>query len=180
MRPALVVALALGAVALSGVAAWLVGDAVESSEQPAIPAMARDGTRLLGQSFPDPQGTPQALSQWRNKVLVVNFWATWCAPCREEMPDFSAMHAAMSAQGVQFVGIGIDSAEKIAEFQRATPVSYPLLVGNVTAIDLTRDYGNTLQALPFTVVIARDGRVAATRLGLYNSKDLRKVLDQLI
>lgn len=180
MKPWVVVALALGAVALSGTAAYFVGRAVEAENSAPTPIVARDGGRMLSQAFPDTAGAVQPLKQWQGKVLVINFWATWCAPCRDEMPEFAQLQTELADRGVQFVGIGIDAAERIAQFQRDDGVNYPLLVGNVTAIDLTRDYGNSMQALPFTVVLDRDGRVAATKLGRFAKADLDSLLRQLI
>jgi thiol-disulfide isomerase/thioredoxin len=75
----------------------------------------------------DVDGKAQSLQQWRGKILVLNYWATWCFPCREEMPGFSRLQAKYQDKGVQFVGISIDEAPKIIEFQKETPVSYPLL-----------------------------------------------------
>ena len=80
----------------------------------------------------DLNGQPQSLGQWRGKVLIVNYWATWCPPCREEMPGFSRLQDKYRDKGVQFVGISIDTADKIIEFQKTTPVTYPLLIGDIT------------------------------------------------
>lgn len=178
MRPWAVAALALGAVALSGAAAWWVGGRFDPDSDQRV--LARDGASLLSQTFPTADGTPYPLSTLRGKVAVVNFWATWCAPCREEMPAFSRLNDQFSSNGVQFVGIGIDSADKVGQFAKEFAVSYPLVVGNVTAIDLSRDFGNSVQALPFTVVLDRDGRVAATRLGRYDEADLSSTLKRLL
>ena len=178
MKPWALVALSLGAVAASGTAAWWVGRQYEP--EGTRQALERDGAALLARSFPDPAGATRPLADLKGKVAVVNFWATWCAPCREEMPAFSRLHAQLAPKGVQFVGIGIDSAAKILQFSTDTPVSYPLLVGDITAIDLTRDFGNSMQALPFTVVLDRDGRVAATRLGRYDEHELATLLTRLL
>lgn len=128
----------------------------------------------------DLKGQPQSLGQWRGKMLVVNYWATWCAPCREEMPAFSRLHERYNGKGVQFVGISIDDAAKIAEFQKTTPVSYPLLIGDITSMENSAKLGNTRQALPFTAVFDRDGNLAMTKLGRYSEVDLERHLNELI
>lgn len=128
----------------------------------------------------DLQGKPQSLGQWRGKVLVVNYWATWCAPCREEMPAFSRLHERYRDKGVQFVGISIDDAVKIAEFQKTTPASYPLLIGDITTMENSARLGNARQALPFTAVFDRDGNLAMTKLGRYSEADLERHLNELI
>ena len=128
----------------------------------------------------DLKGERQSLGQWRGKVLVVNYWATWCAPCREEMPAFSRLHERYINKSVQFVGISIDDAAKIAEFQKTTPVSYPLLIGDITTMENSAKLGNTLQALPFTAVFDREGNLAMTKLGRYSEVDLERHLNELI
>jgi thiol-disulfide isomerase/thioredoxin len=127
----------------------------------------------------DLEGRPQALAQWRGKLLIVNYWATWCEPCRVEMPGFSRMQEKYRDKGVQIVGISIDTAAKIAEFQRITPVSYPLLIGDVDVMQRSAAFGNTLQALPFTAVFDRQGKLFSTKLGRLAEADLERQLVEL-
>lgn len=115
--------------------------------------------------FPDVQGQPQALSQWRGQVLVLNFWASWCAPCRDEIPDFVALHTQHQPQGVEFVGIAIDNAASVAQFLRHTPVNYPILIGEGAALGLARHLGNPNAALPYTIVLDREGNIVLSHLG---------------
>jgi len=128
----------------------------------------------------DLKGQPQSLGQWRGKLLIVNYWATWCHPCREEMPGFSRLHDKYRDKGVQFVGISIDDAAKIAEFQKTTLVSYPLLIGDIGTMENSARLGNTRQALPFTAVFDREGRLAMTKLGRFSEADLEQHLIELI
>jgi peroxiredoxin len=102
----------------------------------------------------------KASEQWRGRILVLNYWATWCFPCREEMPGFSRLQDNFTNKGVQFVGISIDEAAKIIEFQKETPVSYPLLIGDMKTMTNSAELGNSRQALPFTVVFDRNGQLA--------------------
>ena len=127
----------------------------------------------------DLQDQPQILGQWRGKVLVVNYWATWCPPCREEMPGFSRLQGKFRDKGVQFVGISIDDASKIVEFQKETPANYPLLIGDIGAMKNSADFGNTQQALPFTAVFDRQGKLILTKLGRLSEKELEPVLTEL-
>lgn len=133
-------------------------------------------SELYALSLPDPAGKTQTLKQWQGKVLVVNFWATWCPPCLKEMPGFSRLQRQYADKGVQFVGIGIDSPGKIQEFANSTPVSYPLLMGASDTFAVARKLGNYSDALPFTVILAQDGRLRGTRLGLWNEAELGKLL----
>jgi thiol-disulfide isomerase/thioredoxin len=141
---------------------------------------ANPAMRVPGLVLPDLKGQPQSLAQWQGKVLIVNYWATWCLPCREEMPGFSRLQDKYRDKGVQFVGISIDSVDKIVEFQKATRVSYPLLVGDMTAMENSAQLGNTRQALPFTAVFDREGRLSATKLGRLSEPELEKQLAVLI
>jgi thiol-disulfide isomerase/thioredoxin len=141
---------------------------------------APDSGPLLALSLPDTHGTAQPLRQWRGKVLVVNFWATWCVPCREEMPEFVRAQRELGPQGVQFVGIAVDQADKVARFAKELDLNYPALVGGYEAMDLSKPLGNRLLALPFTVILGRDGQVAHTQLGPLKPAQLRSILANLI
>lgn len=139
----------------------------------------RDGAAVLGLVLPDAQGHPQALAQWRGKALIVNFWATWCAPCREEMPLFVAAQSRESRDGrnrVQFVGIAVDDADSVRAFAQEIGLNYPALIGGYGAIELSRTLGNDLSALPFTIVLDRQGRVAHTQLGSLTAAKLDALL----
>jgi thiol-disulfide isomerase/thioredoxin len=139
-----------------------------------------DASALLALSLPDASGTPQSLGQWRGKVLVVNFWATWCAPCREEMPEFVKAQEEFGPKGLQFVGIAVDDADKVSKFVKDINLNYPALIGGYSAIDLSKSVGNRLAALPFTIVIDRQGNVAHTQLGQLKPDQLRSIVAKLL
>jgi thiol-disulfide isomerase/thioredoxin len=139
-----------------------------------------DTAALLALSLPDPTGRPQPLSQWHGKVLVVNFWATWCAPCREEMPDLVRAQKEYGAKGLQIIGIAADNADKVQEFAKEIGLNYPALIGGYAAIDLSKDLGNSLVALPFTLILDRQGKVAYTHLGPLKPDKLRDVITKLL
>ena len=165
---AVLAALALGA----GIWAGQSSLAVKSTEgQPATP--------LLGITLPDPDGKDQALAQWKGKVLVVNFWATWCAPCREEMPMFMRLQDAQRAKGVQFVGIAVDNVDKVRQYASDLKLNYPTLIGGFGAMELSKTLGNSVMALPFTVIVDRSGKVAHTQLGPLKEEQLQSILRQL-
>lgn len=132
--------------------------------------------RLLALSLPDPEGKPQALRQWQGKVLVINFWATWCPPCKEEMPEFSKINDEQAANNVQFVGISIDTADKVRDFQKTLKVGYPLLIAPLDTLDLSFDLGNRAKALPFTVILRPNGAIQQTKLGKFATADLESAI----
>lgn len=144
--------------------------------EPAEPAAV---DLLFAQTLPNPQGEIQALAKWKNKPLVVNFWATWCAPCVEEMPELSDLHVELAPQGTEVLGIGIDSSENIARFAEKHRIRYPLFVAGAGATELARRFGNSVGGLPFTVLIDASGRVRKTYLGRLKMEDLRRDLGQL-
>jgi thiol-disulfide isomerase/thioredoxin len=158
---------------LAATAGYFFGKPQQVSPPPpeALPTADAPG-RLLALTLPDLEGKPQSLSQWKGKVLVVNFWATWCPPCKEEMPEFSRLNSKYASNGVQFVGISIDSAEKVAAFHKETEISYPLLISNLETLELSSDLGNRAKALPFTVILRPDGRPQQVKLGKYATPEL--------
>ena len=147
------------------------------SSQPLSPEAAQaEANAIFALTLPDLEGRPQLLAQWRGKVLVVNYWASWCKPCVEEMPAFSRLNNHYASWGVQFVGIGLDEAEKMQAFVKTTPVSYPLLAAESAGTTL----GLQVKGLPYTVVIGRDGRIESTHLGRQDEASLEPVLRRLL
>ena len=135
---------------------------------------------LMAVELPDAAGKLQRLEQWRGRVLVVNFWATWCVPCREEMPEFIRAQSAQGPKGLQFVGIAVDSADKVQRFADELGVNYPTLIGGMGAIELSRNLGNDLMALPFTIIVDRKGRVVHTQLGRLKEDKLQAIVRPLL
>ena len=127
----------------------------------------------------DSNGKPQPLSQWQGKTLVINFWATWCPPCREEMPAFSRLQTKHAANGVQFVGIALDTPENVSLFQKQYAASYPLLMAESEGIELSQQLGNYRLALPYTVVIGADKKSRLTQLGRVSERELDKLLGMI-
>lgn len=134
-------------------------------------------TALFSRIYDDVDGRPQALSQWRGSWIVLNFWATWCAPCVEEMPTLQQIAREYAARGVVVVGVGIDSAGAIRRFREELKLDLPLLVAGAGGSELARELGNPSGALPYTVLISPLGRIEQARLGLVRPVLLRSWLD---
>jgi thiol-disulfide isomerase/thioredoxin len=136
--------------------------------------------RVLQARVVDVQGAPRSLEQWRGRVLVVNYWATWCAPCREEIPVFVRMQERYGERGLQFVGIAIDQPDKVAEFAREFRVNYPLVLGGVDSIELLRQVGNRAGVLPYTLVIDRKGNLVSRERGGLKEAKLESLIQPLL
>lgn len=171
--------LIIAAVALLAVGA---GYLAHSSRSPVgeATAPADAGKVLLDASFEGLDGSRQSLAQWSGKVLVVNFWATWCAPCREEIPEFIEFQRQYGDRGVLFVGIAVDQRDPVARFSREFGINYPVLVGNLGALDVARAAGNTVSVLPFTVIVGRDGAIVRSLVGKLDRKMFEAVVLPLL
>jgi thiol-disulfide isomerase/thioredoxin len=163
---------------LGGVAAVA---AVAGGVAGALALQSRSGAaELLSASFPDLSGRPLRLSEWRGRALVCNFWASWCEPCREELPLLDAAHRQHAAIGLQVVGIAVDNATNIREYLKTVKIGYPILIGGVAAVDLMSRLGNRAGGLPFTVAVDAAGRVRQRKLGAYSAAELENGLARLL
>ena len=123
-----------------------------------------------------PDGKTVNTQDWQGKVLVVNFWASWCPPCVEEMPALDKLQQEFLQQNVLFVGIGIDSPSNIREFLSKTPVSYPIVIGGLEGSNLSKQLGNSQGALPYTIIINAKGQASYSKLGKISEDDIRSAI----
>lgn len=135
---------------------------------------------LMAARLPDLDGNAQPLDQWRGKIVVVNFWATWCAPCREEIPLFVKLQNKYGDRGLQFVGIAIDQPEKVRPYAAELGMNFPVLIGGIDAIGLTRTLGNRAGVLPFTVVLDRSGKAVQKQVGAVKEAQTEALLAGLL
>lgn len=159
---------------LAGTALWLGN---ESGPRTGSPDLSPEA--LYAATFRDPEGHAQSLGRFQGGLLVLNFWATWCGPCREEMPGFQRLQARWSGRGVQFVGVANDDPAKVARFARDLGIGYPLLVGGAEVDELARRLGDIDGVLPFTVVLGAQGQVLRQKVGIYSERELDETLQQL-
>ena len=160
---------------LSAVFGAYVSVKKQSSSEPDSTAVAS----LMKASLPDTQGQTHTLSEWRGKVLLVNFWATWCPPCVEEMPELVDLQNSSEIKNLQIVGIGVDSPSNIQQFTKKFQISYPILVAGMEGTEIARALGNQAGGLPFTVLIDAEGRVRQTYLGRLNMNQVKADLANL-
>lgn len=162
-----------GLIALFAVAATAAGLYLGLKKSTPESALSSDSRLLFAQTLSDANGKTYVLANYRNQIVVVNFWATWCLPCVEEIPEFSRIQTEFSGKNVQFIGLGIDSAHNIAEFQKKVPSNYPLLVAGATGTGLAQQFGNRIGGLPYTLVLDRNGEVKASKMGRVKEEELR-------
>jgi thiol-disulfide isomerase/thioredoxin len=158
---------------LAGTALWLG----MRPGTPSAPSMPAPGA-ILTAPFSDLRGEPVSLARFQGRPLVVNFWATWCAPCREEMPGFDRLQERWAGR-VQFVGLSSDPPAKVDRFARDLGIHYPLWVGGDLVAELARRLGNSAAVLPYTVLLDGSGQVVETRAGTYSEAELELKLQRM-
>lgn len=173
-------------VVLSLVAAGLATTSLLSSRRgqdagPTLGAPAEvDVARVWAASLPDLADKPQPLKQWLGKVTVVNFWAPWCPPCRKEIPGFIRLQERLGAQGLQIVGVALDDKDKVQAYADGAGMDYPILLGDMQAVELGQAAGNRLGGLPYTVVFDRKGNPVATLVGEVSEARLEGIVKPLL
>ena len=168
--------IALLLVALATGGGWI---GMQKLREGHIPFAATSG-KLPEFSLPDLDGKPRRHDEWLGKVLVVNFWATWCPPCRSEMPTFIEFQQRYGAQGVQFIGVAIDDPEAVRDFAKVYGINFPVLLGGQDGIELARAMGNRFDTLPYSAVFDRQGNNVHTRGGLFTEQALEAQLRPLL
>jgi len=167
----IVVAVAVLGAVLGLLAGGFYRQAPEVAAPPGV-SVLRKGDMRADPALADLEGQPRRLGEWDGRLVLVNFWATWCGPCRDEMPLLDHSGAIFADKGLQVVGIAIDDAEAVRGFLKENPVRYPILVDVANGVDPSVIFGDTRQVLPFSVLIGRDGRIVDQRAGSFSQTSL--------
>jgi len=128
----------------------------------------------------DLHGKLRNVSEWDGKVLMINFWATWCPPCRREIPAFIKLQQTYQDKGFTIVGVAIDTKQNAIDFVDPMGINYPVLVGEHRGISLAKDYGNRLGVLPYTVIVNRDGKIVYTHRNELTYDEAEKLIKPLL
>jgi thiol-disulfide isomerase/thioredoxin len=147
-------------------------DAGQSSPPRTIP------TDVPNISLADADGVKHALSDWKGRPLLINFWATWCAPCRREIPLLKNLRRERAADGVEIVGIAVDFRDAVQHYAREMSIDYPVLVGEQDGLDAIAAFGMDT-VFPFTVFADRLGRIVTLKIGELHADEAHFILDEV-
>jgi thiol-disulfide isomerase/thioredoxin len=165
--------------ALCGAAAWWGTRIPRELPGPTATAPEISSGAIWAVAFKDARGDSRSLAEFQGQVVVVNFWATWCAPCREEMPGFVRLQERWKDRGIRFVGLSDEEPAKVDRFAAELKINYPLWVGADAAGALSKRLGNRLGVLPHTVILDPSGTPVDGRVGPYPERDLELKLAAL-
>ncbi len=173
---------------LAGFSGYLLQQKLNDSSDPSATQSAPIGSAMdmlfVGMqrpefSLPDAQGNLRNITEWDGNVIVLNFWATWCPPCRKELPTFVDLQNRYGDQGLQFIGLAVDTPENVSEFVQTLPLNFPNLIDEVQTMKIAALYGNDIGALPYTVIIDRQGRIVFTHKGELKAEEAEKLIGGL-
>lgn len=144
-----------------------------SAEKPGVSALPQF-------TLPDLSGQQRNIAEWQGKVLVINFWATWCPPCLKEIPGFVALQEQYADKGVQFIGIALEDKEPVAKYLSATAINYPILLGGDNGVTLAHQLGNSVDAVPYTLIVDRQGQIISRHPGEFSKEQILEIITPLL
>jgi thiol-disulfide isomerase/thioredoxin len=182
MQPHLRTALFAAVIAIAaGGLGYFVASRLESPpEPPPAPAMPVQPELRPVFSLSDVDGATRSITEWDGKALLINFWATWCPPCRREIPLLNRLQKTYGGQGLQIVGIALDTPEAVRDYQATTPLDYPSLVGELDAIEVGRKFGLDLYGLPISVLTDAQGRILAVHMGELSPDEATQLVERAL
>jgi peroxiredoxin len=147
-------------------------------------SVAETTSLIIGKTRPefammDIEGNIRNIKDWDGQIVLLNFWATWCPPCLEEIPGFIEVQQELDNRGFQIIGVAVDNEENVREFAEQMAMNYPVLAGEMEAIELSQKYGNNIGGLPFSAIIDKNGKITHTIMGELSKDRLISILKQL-
>jgi peroxiredoxin len=181
----------LGLAVLSAVTGfWLSLSAITSPTEPEVltvgfPDAPKADINVHGMQRPDftladIAGNVRNINEWDGRVVAINFWASWCSPCLQEIPELVDLQTRFGAQGLQVIGIALQKPEELVDFVRDYGMNYPVLAGESAVIAIAESYGNTFGALPYTAIIDRTGKVVFVKAGPVTHTEVESVIAPLL
>lgn len=164
---------------LIGVLCAGLGATLGAKKYEPVPAADTAVQQLFSLTLNDANAKPQAMKQWQGKFLIINFWATWCKPCVEEMPELVQLQKDLASNNVQLLGLGIDTPSNIAEFTKKYQISYPVFAAGMDGTSISQAMGNKAGGLPFTALISPEGKVVKAYSGRLKMSELRADIQRL-
>jgi len=152
------------ALATAGLAAGYIFNSWQHEQKLSASKITDDGQSLVSNVRPlfklnDLEDKVRDVKEWDGNVLMINFWATWCPPCRKEMPAFIELQEKYKDKGFTIIGVALDEKQAVIDFTEPMGMNYPILLGEQQGMPLTTAYGNRLGVLPFTVIVDRHGNI---------------------
>jgi thiol-disulfide isomerase/thioredoxin len=143
-------------------------------QQPGMPEV------LPAFSLQNREGTLQSIKDWPGKSMIVNFWATWCAPCRREIPLLNELNRTRSAEGFQIVGVAVDFRDDVLKYASDIGIDYPILIGEQDGLDAVTSFGVEAVGFPFTAFTDNQGRIINLHLGELTAPQAQVILDTVV
>lgn len=178
--------LIIGLMILAASAGFFMHNLMNANRTPMESVQRTSPTDMLLIGLPRPDfemadldGQMHSVSEWDGKVLVLNFWAPWCTPCKKELPIFIEMQEKYQDQGLQFLGLAVDTPDNVKQFLTEMPLNFPTLVGEDDAMKIASIYGNNIGALPYTVIVNRSGKIIFMRKGDIKQAEAEKIFSSI-
>lgn len=178
------------AVLSAGTGYWLSHTANTRPAEPEVltvgfPDAPKADINVYGMQRPDftladIAGNMRNINEWEGQVVAINFWASWCSPCLQEIPELVDLQTQFGAQGLQVVGIALQKPEELGEFVRDYGMNYPVLAGESEVIVIAESYGNSFGALPYTAIIDRTGKIVFVKAGPVTRTEVESVIVPLL
>lgn len=177
MKNKIFIGLLLAIALLAGITSQRLFDPNEEQSVHVVGTIGKDRPAFM---LKDIHGQMRNVTEWDQKILVINFWATWCPPCRDEIPELIAIQKEYADQGVQIIGIAADDEISVRNYAKEMNIQYPLMAPGIAAMEIAKRYGNTKGSLPYTAFIDCQGRIAHIHNGELNYAELKRIIDKLL
>lgn len=158
---------------------------INYDNQNLVPELPETRSSIIGQRRPDfgltdIEGQMRKISEWDGQVVLVNFWATWCPPCKKEIPAFMELQNEYAEQGFQVIGIAIDDEDAVKDYADTMGINYPIMAAELAAMEVSRWYGNRLNALPYSAFVGRDGIISFTKPGELTKQQVENIIKPML